>query len=101
MNVLLAKEDGDKIGIISLLNQPIGERDVGTLALAVGILVAVDFLWEMSTDIVQHVRGRNQIRLRSSNVVLLPLHGSLACLPICGCPVGAYSASTGFDCVWT
>ena len=73
MNVLLAKEDGDKIGIISLLNQPIGERDVGTLALPVGILVAVDFLWEMSTDIVEHVRGRNQTR--SSNVALLPLQG--------------------------
>ena len=71
MNVLLAGEDGDKIGIISLLNQPVGEREVGTLALAVGILVAVDFLWELSTDIVEHVRKSNQ--KRSPNNVLLPL----------------------------
>ena len=45
-----------KWGLLSLLELPIGERHFELVALMLGILVCVDFCWELLNDILEHVR---------------------------------------------
>jgi len=55
-----------KWGLLSLLELPIGERHFELVALMLGILVCVEFCWELLNDILEHVRMRPAVPLTTS-----------------------------------
>ena len=79
---------GGEAGLLTLLNDMPHHQEVAIVWIIVGVLIAINFLWELLTDSIEHAfwrKNRHVIVMleklyKGSSVLLIPSHGLLSCV---------------------